>query len=533
MLSKYKVRRLNPILRRGFKKGIVIRLPANPQLIAFINRYNATKTKNKYIVQHQDTKFGIARRYGITIQELERLNPKIRQGLQENDTLFVPKTKIFDLLEETDEFLIHQIVKGDTYYGLIRKYNITKEELIVLNPDLAEGFNLGMYLRIPKIRANISPRSLTVFEDSITAGISLKVLFLLPFKASLDSIPFDNISTASKLRNIVSDFYFGAEQALDSISKQGVNIHAEVYDTENSIDILNNLFNTHDFTQFDLVVGPLFTKNISYVNQKLARSNSYILSPFSTTAKPALYGSAKLVQEAPLQQEFTKKIVNYITRNYTRQKLIIVTDTLPRSEARLQRVLQNLSINDSIVIDSIIVLKPEQGYIKKDVFQEHIDTITQSKNWILTLTTDDVLIAGSINAFGVLPKDAYDITLFSISRGRSFDNLDNNYLARLNFYYPSATYTDYQSDEIKKFENTFVQRYNNLPSQNAFKGFDMVYDALARLARRKNLVDKDYFGISRRTSCLFDFHENATSNKIINKGVFLLKYEGLSIKLVE
>jgi len=533
LVPKNQIKRLNPFIRRGIRVGYLIKIPANAQLVTLINQYNATKNKNKYIVQHQDTKFGIAKRYGITIQELERLNPKIRQGLQERDTLFVPKTKVQDVLKETDEFFIHKVIKGDTFYNLIRKFNVTKEELDILNPDLTEGLQLGMYLRIPKIKPNISPRSLTHFSDSIAENTHLNVLVLLPFKTSLDSIPFDNISTSSKLRNIVSEFYFGTEMALDSIAKQGVTVHAEVYDTENNIDTLNMLFETHDFSNFDLVVGPLFTKNVNHVNQKLATSKTYILSPFSTATDATNYGLAKIVQPVPLQSEFTKKTVNYITDNYTNEKLIIVTDTMPKATLRLQSALATFRRNDSINIDSIIVVKPIDGYIERDTLQAKIDTITKRKNWILTLTKDDVLIEGAINSLGVMPKESYNITLFSIGIGKALNKLDNKYLARLSFYYPSASYTNFESPEITLFDKLFLEKYQNLPSENAYKGFDMVYDALARLARKHKLIDKEYFGTTRRTSHLFNFIQSTTSNKIYNKGVYLLKYEGLLLKLVE
>ncbi|MCF6212689.1 MAG: LysM peptidoglycan-binding domain-containing protein [Flavobacteriaceae bacterium] len=532
-IYRYQVRRLNPILRRGFKRGVVIRLPAKEQLIALIKQYRAGKIKNKYIVQHQDTKFGISKRYGISIQDLERLNPKIRQGLQEGDTLFVPKGKVVDSLKETDEFLIHLVIKGNTFYSLIREYNVTKEELLALNPLLSEGLRVGMYLRIPKIKANISPRSLTVFNADINPNTTLNVLFLLPFKTSIDSLPFDNRSTSSKLRNIVTELYFGAEKALDSISKQGVAIHAEIYDTENNIDTIANLFDTHDFSQFDLVVGPLFTKNISYVNQKMANTEAFILSPFSTNTAATNYGKAKIVQVEPLQSELTKKTVNYITENYTNEKLIIIADTLPRAQRRLDAALLSFKRNDSINLDSIVIIRPDQGYIQKDSLEKQIDTITKSKNWVVTLTTDNVLVEGVINTLGVLPKESYAITMFSIGKDKSLNNLNNNYLARLNFFYPSSRYTNYDSVEIQQFEKSFAQYYNNLPSQNAFIGFDMVYDALARLARQRKLIDKEIFGISRRTAFIFDLHKSYFSNKILNKGVYLLKYEGLSIKLVE
>jgi len=75
-ISKGKIKRLNPLLRRGFNTGMIIKLPANDDLLNLIRKYKADKIKNKYIVQHQDTKFGISKRYNISVNELERLNPK-------------------------------------------------------------------------------------------------------------------------------------------------------------------------------------------------------------------------------------------------------------------------------------------------------------------------------------------------------------------------------------------------------------------------------------------------------------------------
>jgi len=280
-------------------------------------------------------------------------------------------------------------------------------------------------------------------------------------------------------------------------------------------------------------VGPLFTKNINQINQKLAATDTYIISPFSTATKAVNYGKAKIVQPVPLQSEFTKMTVNYIADNYTNEKLIIVTDTMPKATLRLNSALATFRRNDSINIDSIIVVKPIDGYIERDTLQAKIDTITKRKNWILTLTTDDVLIEGTINTLGVIPKESYNITLFSIGLGSAVDKMDNTYLARLGVYYPSATFTDFTSEEINAFDSSFLRRYNNLPSTNTYKGFDIVYDALARLARKHMLIDKESLGISRRTAHLFDYSQSAFSNKVFNKGVFFLKHEGLSIKMVE
>lgn len=531
-ISKRKIIRLNPSIRRGFKAGLLIKLPTNENLVRLINQYQSNKTKNKYIVKHQDTKFGISKLYGISIFDLEKMNPKIIMGLLEGDTLFVPKLAIKNLLIEDDNYNIHKVVKGDTFYSLIKKYNVTYEELLTINPILSEGLKLEMLLRIPKVKINISPRSITFTEDADRKNKNLEVLILLPFKTSEDSIPFNNVSTNSKIRNIVSDFYFGTEMAMDSLSKLGIKIHAQVFDTENSIDTINKIFRKHNFSKVDLVVGPLFTKNINHVNKNIANSDAYILSPFSTTTKATNDFGSKIVQEIPLKVEFVNKIVNHIINHYTDEKLILVTDSLPESKKLLNDVMVKFSSDSLIDLNKVIIIKPIDNYIKRSFFQENIAVNTEAKNWVINLSANDVLLADIINTLGVFQKDLYDISLFTITKSDLFNNFDNYFLSRLNFCFPSETYIDYRIEEIKVFEKKYLSRYHNLPSENAVKGFDMVYDALDRLSISKNLLDKTH-GITRRMAYQFDYIKDGGSNKILNKGAFLLQYQGLSIKLVE
>ena len=531
-VSKRDIIRLNPLIRRGFEIGLLIKLPSNENLVKLINNYQATKTDNRYIVKHQDTKFGISKQYGISTIDLEKMNPKLRMGLKEGDTIFVPALVKKNQLVEDEHFYIHQVVKGDTFYNLIKKYNLTKAELVLANPSLSDGLKLDSFLKIPKVKTDASPRSITVIDNVNRKNKNLDVLILLPFKAYNDSIPFDNVNTSSKLRNIVSDFYFGAEIALDSLSKQGIKIKAEVYDTDNNIDTINKIFKTHDFSQKDLVVGPLFTKNIELVNQKLANNSTYILSPFSILAKASPNGTTKIVQETPLQNEMIDKVVNYITSHYTNEKLIIVTDSLSNSKLLYTKVLNKFATNKAIHLSSIIVLKPVNNFIQRSYFQQHIQSASRGKNWVINLSLNGVVLADMINTLGVFPKDSYDISLFTITKSELFSNFDNYFLARLNFCFPSETYIDYQVEEVYAFEKKYFVRYNNLPSENAYKGFDMVYDALERLSISANLLDKTH-GITRRLAYQFDYSENAGANKILNRGVFLLQYNGLTLKIVE
>jgi len=116
--------------------------------------------------------------------------------------------------------------------------------------------------------------------------------------------------------------------------------------------------------------------------------------------------------------------------------------------------------------------------------------------------------------------------------GKNFDKVDNNFLARVNFHYPTTTFIDYEDLEVQKFIHKFKTNNYVEPSEYAFKGFDMTYDALLRLATFSDVGGAFDGGISERMSCKFHYTKNPNKG-FENKGVYLVKYDGLHLVNVE
>ena len=58
-----------------------------------------------YLVRPKETKYSISRRYGISIAQLEELNPEIREGLRLAQIIKVPDIREIPNLEE--DFVMH------------------------------------------------------------------------------------------------------------------------------------------------------------------------------------------------------------------------------------------------------------------------------------------------------------------------------------------------------------------------------------------------------------------------------------------
>ena len=136
----------------------VVKTEVKPEIVKGNSTY--------HIIEPKETKYGISKKYGMTIQELERLNPAIVNEFPVGLKLVVsgnPETKPVvesnKVKEEapkspavsTKKYLEEYVVRPkETISSIAGDYGMTEQELIALNPELKKGVKLGMILRVPK-----------------------------------------------------------------------------------------------------------------------------------------------------------------------------------------------------------------------------------------------------------------------------------------------------------------------------------------------------------------------------------------------
>jgi hypothetical protein len=237
-------------------------------------------------------------------------------------------------------------------------------------------------------------------------------------------------------------------------------------------------------------------------------------------------GNQKLVQERASLENNTQAMMDYVKSTYENQNLIVIRNDSKKSEEQYNRIISDLkALNPDKVVKE---LTPKDGYIKPDKFKVFRDTLGRNiVNWFFITDDDPAYLGDVFNNLGVFPK-ADSLIVFGFEKDKNFDNIDNNFLARVNFQYPSNTFIDQNSRSYRNFESAYRKKYYDIPSSFAVEGFDITYDLLMRLSFDADLINQ---GFSERIGSRYDFIEN-TSGSILNKGVYIIKYEGLQEKVM-
>lgn len=524
------------------KNGDKIRIPRYKTNVAQVTVKNTIKT---YTVQPREGKWRVAYKFGMTLPELEALNPSMNEVLQPGDQLVVPNITNQEEQSVDDSYNYYTVLKSEGFMALNRKLGVTQQELEDLNPGLKEsGLKLGMILKVPAdVKSDVVIKDIenTNLTSELNNLNTKNLALMLPFR--LNRIDVDSVAEAKNaIKNdgflsLSLDFESGVLMALDSAKHLGISTNLKVFDTENQIAKINTLLRQNDFSNYDAVIGPLMPQNLEQVASELKNDNIPVISPF--TLPQNLYDN--VFQTIPSDELLEKTIIDYVKNDAEKKNIIIIADE--KNRAKSNRLKTEFPIAKQIFSKKskegkdlyYIVLDEIRGHLRPGlnlVFLEtgnsgFVSNVTSMLNGLngrnLAENTEDVGITTDPLIF--------NIELYTTNKTSAFEdeaNVSNIHLSNLKFHYPSPN---------KVFDasipNSFVDKYETIygvqPSKYATRGFDLTFDILLRLASEDNLYNASKEDVET------EYVENKFrySKKLFggyyNEAVYVVKYDDMTI----
>lgn len=504
----------------NLQKGDNIQIPKYKTIIS---KAAPKATSKKYKVQPKEGKWRIAYKFGITVPELEALNPNMAEILNPGDDINVPDMQIAEERSAEANYNYYEVLPKEGFYRLKVKFGLTEDQLETLNPGIKEsGLKEGMVIKLP---STISVGSIGGTVENTNLSKTLKNLktkrlaLMLPFK--LDKIDVDSaeeskeIIKRDKYTSVSLDFYSGVKMALDSAKQLGVSINLKVFDTENQIAQISNILSTNDFSGYDAIIGPVTNANFDRVALSLKNDNVPVISPLM---KPSnLYEN--VFQTIPSEQDLEQTMIDYVKADSLQSNVIIIADESTRGlSARIKSQLPK-----SIQVFS---KKNKEG---KDAYYINSGDVSSAlksgKNYVFVETNNAGYVLSVLSALNSMNSRDKEVIMVTTNKTDAFDYeyLSNNQLGNLKFHYPSIN-KNYNSDIPKGFIKSYKTEYGITPNKYAVRGFDLTMDVVLRLASYDNLYKASDNAIETEYVENKFRYAKKLSGGYYNESVYILKY---------
>ncbi len=489
----------------------------------------------KYAVQPSKGKWRIAYKIGISLDELNSLNPDSGSTLKVGQLINVPNIADNEIRNFDEFYSYYEVLPKEGFYRLKIKLGLSQEQLENLNPELrSSGLKAGMVLKVPLnsfVDSENVKKTVISLADSINNYTEKHLVVMLPFM--LHSVNSDSVYEAKhKIKNDKTmsralDFHSGVLMALESAKRHGISTKLDVYDTKKQQSETMNIIENNNFHGVDAVIGPLMKNNFEKAASMLLDLNIPAVSPL--TREVRLYDN--VFQSRPSPGLLQNRIIQYFKQDSLVKKVFIIHDAKNKSTALL---LKGKFPNAKVISSKRDKDGMDLNYVLLDDFiideEEGINIFSEGKNVVFLETTNEGFASNVSSILNSLISEEKKIILATTNKNSAFEgqNTSNIYLSNLQFHFPSMT-KDFDESEPNSFITAYKKKYGYTPNNYAIRGFDLTLDVLLRLSYAGNLFD----AAKIETETTYIENKFSYDKKLFggyyNKAVYIIKYNDLKI----
>lgn len=502
---------------------------------------------NFHIIAPKETKYGISKRYGMTIEELEQLNPQILNNFPIGMKLVVSgnapivpskpevvsdvasKPKPITTSSSGKKYLQEYVVRpNETVSSLAKDYGMSESELLELNPELKRGVKPGTIIRVPIVtKKSAAPVPVPKAEqgqgnlmDTNKSNARKQLALLLPFNIS--KIESDSTQTTQerlkkdKFLNLTLDFYSGALMAIDSARVLGINVDVTILDsqeTKNTSNV-NALVAANNLGAMDAIIGPFYQSNVEKLAELVGATQTPVISPLS---KDSGKRYANLYQSMP-----SIDIMRATVFNYMRRKGGAISAVVDPKKGRVKQYFQEGQK------DVRLVGMSEKGSFVADSLKA---VLQKGRLNFVVLASESTGMILSVTKAMLAAQKEYQVQLVIMEPNETlnYEEIDLDRLTKLKLLYPSLTRPN-ETVEANQFDVKYKKVNKILPNQYAIRGFDVTFDTLLRLAQESSFEATMQGPATEQIENRFQYESNELGG-YSNQGIYMLYYDtDLTIK---
>ncbi len=296
------------------------------------------------------------------------------------------------------------------------------------------------------------------------------IAFILPFYEDLKRSS-DN-RRKKRVSMIAQKFYWGARLALDTLKSCGINLDIRVYDSKNDSGKVVDIRNQLKKQKPDLIIGPLFSKNVKHISEFSARHKVNMVAPLANV-RSCLANNPYYISLEPGKHVISRQAASLINDRFGDYNLFVVR-RYDKTERQISWQLDSLADTNSLRSYNKLALDKDHWNTSK-MFS---DTLKKAKNVIFIPSKSEAFTTSIIS--GLKAADTIEghsiedeVIVIGLSDWLAFGSLNGKMMEKFQMHILSNYYIDYKNPLTR----SFVKHYRNTaftePYKYAFKAFDI------------------------------------------------------------
>lgn len=417
----------------------------------------------------------------FTLSEGERL--KVHTNTPDKVVVAVPYQQVYT----------HTIKKDDTFASIAMLYNVDASAVTSANPDIKKP-KKGKVIYVPRTvtesrsmlttdatREQLFNAYSTAFDnvyDQIhgSKADDVKIGIMLPFQLNKKNPP----KQALLYTEFYQGFLLGVEDANKALNKE---IFINVYDTENSVEVIDSLLNVPDLAGLDMLVAPGEASQIERVGAWSEKTKVNTINCFAAKDESHLKNPYMLQASIPTSL-FAEKVNAFIDASFEGYSYIFIEDSSTENEGIYADIKRHANESGA----KVAVLK--LGNLTTTLLSNELNP--GGKYLVVPSTGGKSFLSKAMPVLTKVKDSRYDCTMALLGYPEFMLSL-NDYqedFHKMNTYLVSRFFNA-GDKPVKAVENRFKAAYKNAMTKStpvmAIYGYDLAQYIVTTLAQSHDI----------------------------------------------
>lgn len=484
-------------------------------------------------VKAKETLYSLSKKYDLSTLRIMMDNPQVaKEGLKAGDVIKVFKgienanlpaknDEIKDELNDEDKAKKQSRKKVETETVLTDSSNVKPQTGIVslVKQIAAKGSEVTKSEKDLKKYFNQD----SIQDLIVTEGKEFRLGLMLPFnfeknRESMNSTEDKEEAVLLSQTSYFVEFYQGYQLALDSLSKKGLNIRSFIYDCKSDTNEISKLIKRPEFDSLNMVVGPAFSENFTYLSNQLKNKNTYLVSPYGK-GKVIVKDNPRTIKIKASKSSRVKVLADYLFKYRKNDNIIFVYEK--ESEKELLEKLQQELISSSLLTDSILVKTPK---IVKGIYEPLAQLKMNVSNVVICFSTDESFATKLVAKLQTRHKD-YEISAIGMEEWKDYKNIEIVHWNALDVHLVGNLDFRYSTLKDSSFFKQYFMSYNTEPGYHAILGYETTLHILSNIQNNQYTHSQITGKLKEGDLGDYKFKYNTGNQGIENKGGAVYRYK--------